>query len=371
MQRVIQFLFLLILFFLISCKVSLAQETPPQEEFLIGAFLSSQAGDGVKASYDSSGLNTVAWRADNNTSSFLENYKVWANNAGWTDWIQYYATSYYSRWQAEQDTTIEHVGFKHKYGQKTTWHDTLCWSTFGLSSPADSIVYGPHYRQDMRHKSYFHTGNTWGVDYIPRFNLALYNPDSLDSTRNICVIKVVYRYAAVYNQKTWILHDTIFLQDTLKISEFPPNGSFKIFNVWQNDTNYYRYPEKFYSIITGDRVTMSAVFPDTIAPVDTIVGYEDRNADNGIQFCVDYLGNDSTTLFIDWAEVYDRQGWDKYMDPLSHDPVIDSIQAYTQRYSNWSNIIYWYGQDEPYSLDSYMPIHIVDSLLLAFFYSNQ
>ena len=362
-------LLLILLFLLITIHLS-AQENPqPSPKFPIGAFLGSRFPDqNVLTSFDSSGLNLAAWHADNNTSSFLENYKVIATNDSAMDWIHYYATSYYSHWEAEGNFSIDHIGPKHKYGSDAVWHDTTCWSSLGVTAPACSLMYGPHYRQDQRHKSYYHTGNTWGVHYIPRFNLALSNPHSLNPDRKICVIKVVYRYAEVYNTTppSWTLHDTTFLQDTLKISDFPQNGSFKIFNVIQNDTNYYAYPEKFHSTITGDRTTLSAAFTDIINPGDTLFKYEDRNSDNGIQFCVDYLGNDSTTLFIDYAEVYDENGWDEYMNPLTRNNVLNKIQNYTENYSHWDNIKYWYGQDEPYSQDSFTPIHIVDSLVQHF-----
>lgn len=346
-----------------------AQQGQQPIDFPIGAFLSEEPGQGVLASFDTSGLNTVSWRANDNTSSFLENYKVWANNGGWTDWIHYYATCYYSRWEGEHDTTIEHIGVKHKYGQRAVWQDTVtCWSSLGVTVPVCSLMYGPHYRQDQRYKSYYHTGDIWGVDYVPRFNMALNNPYSLDSTRNICVIKVVYRYAeidpSIPPPNNYTVHDTIFLQDTLKIANFPQDGSFKIFNVVENGANFYRYPEKFQSAITGDRVTMSPTYPDLPDPPGTEYIYSDHNNDNGIQFWVDYLGNDSTTLFIDWAEVYDNRGWNYYID--DPDEVEDSIQAYTQRYSDWDNIIYWYGQDEPYSQDSFTPIRIIDSLVQHF-----
>ncbi len=361
------FLKIISILLLITSPELLAQENfQPSSQFPLGAFLSGgDISQGVLDSFDSSGLDIAAWRADNNTRSFLENYKVIANNAGWTDWIQYYATSYYSRWEAEENINIDHIGPKHKYGSDTVWQNTSCWSSLGVTAPACSLMYGPHYRQDQRHKSYYHTGNTWGVHYIPRFNLALSNPHSLNPDRKICVIKVVYRYAEVYNTTppSWTLHDTTFLQDTLKISDFPQNGSFKLFD---SNGQTYTYPEKFQSTITGDRATLSAAFTDIINPGDTLFKYEDRNSDNGIQFCVDYLGNDSTTLFIDYAEVYDENGWDEYMNPLTRSNVLNKIQNYTESYSNWNNILYWYGQDEPYSQDSFTPIHIVDSLVQHF-----
>ncbi|HSD62645.1 MAG TPA: right-handed parallel beta-helix repeat-containing protein, partial [Ignavibacteriaceae bacterium] len=362
----LRFTFILLLFSPITANI-IGQENPePSPKFPIGAFIGDGPNQDVLDMYDSTGFNYVAWKANGGTSSFLSNYKIWATNAGLnTDWVSYYATSYYSKWEAEQNEPYNlpmHVGVKHKYGQQTTWHDTTCWSSLGVTAPACSLMFGPHYRQDQRYKGHYHhpSGDIWHVAYVPRFNLALNNPYSLNSNRNICVLKVVYRFATIYADSV-ITKDTTFLQDTLKISAFPVNGSFRIFD-FEGQT--YEYPEYFHSAITGDKMSLDPRFLNYISPNDTILGYAHNADDNGIEFCVDYLGNDSTTLFIDYAEVYDNLGWNFYID----DPegVADSIRNYIQSFSTWTNINYWFGHDEPYSIDAFTPIHIVDALVDSF-----
>src|SRR5690606_5152 len=86
--------------------------------------------------------------------------------------------------------------------------------------------------------------------------------------------------------------------------------------------------------------------------------------DTGIQFCVDWLGDYNTgILYVDFAEVYDNDGWNRYVNPETHQEVIDSIEAYAQRYSDWDNIKYWYTHDDRRTTDAFIPIKTVDAIV--------
>ncbi|MBK6915194.1 MAG: hypothetical protein IPH11_16590 [Ignavibacteriales bacterium] len=128
--------------------------------------------------------------------------------------------------------------------------------------------------------------------YRTRFNMALdYTPETVNPNENVCVIKVKYRYAEVlkfYNppKDTFILHDTVFVQDTLKISDFNEDGLFKYFEL-----PTYAYPSKFGYGPVPEKVQ---IYNDE---VDTF--YTDSNGDNGIQFCVDWLRDNNLGNFID------------------------------------------------------------------------
>lgn len=365
MKRAIQFLFLLALFFF---RLDVfAQELPGSQKFPIGSFIGAghDTDPQLYSSFIATGMNTIAQYADENTKPFMTNLDVIAlnqNNA--QDYIFYYATCYYSKWESENvQTDKDKVGVKHKYGQMATWitgQDTLlCWSSLGLTSPADSLVYGPHYRQEKYYKRWY---NDLTPVYRTRFNMALdYTPETVNPNENVCVIKVKYRYAEVlkfYNppKDTFILHDTVFVQDTLKISDFNEDGLFKYFEL-----PTYAYPSKFGYGPVPEKVQ---IYNDE---VDT--SYTDSNGDNGIQFCVDWLrDNNLCTLYIDCAEVYDQDGWDEYLEPTGHQQVLNNIQTYLQPYSDsdWPNLKYWYSHDEPYTQDAYTPMHIVDSLVQSF-----
>lgn len=88
-------------------------------------------------------MNTIVQYADETTRSLLSGLNVIANNTKGPaegDWIQHYATGYYSKWESEQNQTDPNrVGVKHKYGNIANWKGKQCWSTIGLSNPADSV----------------------------------------------------------------------------------------------------------------------------------------------------------------------------------------------------------------------------------------
>jgi hypothetical protein len=54
-------------------------------------------------------------------------------------------------------------------------------------------------------------------------------------------------------------------------------------------------------------------------------------------------------------------GWNDFID--RPEETADLIKNYAQSYSGWSNIINWYAHDEPNSIDAYIPMHVVDSLV--------
>jgi hypothetical protein len=77
---------------------------------------------------------------------------------------------------------------------------------------------------------------------------------------------------------------------------------------------------------------------------------------------VDWLRTDTLcTLYIDYAEVYDNDGWNDFI--ADSGLVAFNIKEYASEFSNWDNIKYWIGTNEPYTIDSYIPIRTVDSLL--------
>jgi hypothetical protein len=183
-----------------------------------------------------------------------------------------------------------------------------------------------------------------------------YNPQLVDSGENVCVIKVVYRYAEVHGPGpgNYTVTDTVFKIDTLTVSDFNADSSFKSFQF--PEPEYYTYPSKFKPDDFEEK---------TILPREDYPYYSDSDGDNGIQFWVDWLRDDDLcTLYIDYTEVYDNDGWNYYINPQTHNQVISNIKSYAANYSDWSNLIYWYSHDEPYTIDAYTPMRIVDSLVI-------
>lgn len=350
---------------LICNAIATAQESTPPEEFPIGTEFGNQT-IGNTIFYDpfyESGMNTISQRADNITTwEFINNYNVLAsNNQNKEDWICHYSTCYYSKWEAEQNQTIpERVGVKHSKGQPAYWNDGsdsfLCWSTKGLSAPDDSLMYGPHYRQDTRYKRWLYDWqNRYNVNYVPRFRMALSKAPGVTGSEEVCEIKVVYRYKVSYSATSSEFFDSVFMRRTLKVEDFDTNGNFSDFHL-DDDTIWYKYPVEF---ILPERLE-NFVNPQPDQYPDTT----DSESYTGIQFCVDWLRSDTLcTLFIDYIEVYDNNGWNDFID----DPggTAYKITSYVDSFKTlgWNNIKYWIGQDEPYSIDAYTPIRVVDSLI--------
>jgi hypothetical protein len=339
---------------------SYAQNAPTTaNEFPIGAFVNEKGDTAIYNSFKNTGMNTIVHFAGDTTKPYLTDYNVIASNhdyvgtGGIMHWIGYYSTGFYSKWETEQNQTdSQRVGVKHKYGQEATWRDTSCWSTLGVNAPVCSLVYGPHYRQAKSYRTWTH-GCEYCVEYNARFCMALdYDTTMINQDLNVCIIKVVHRYAIIYspNPNDFIVKDTILAQKTLKVKDFNKDGSFKtiafdstykyseVFNVQENEEKYNNNQQNSYPI------------------------YSDIDSDNGVQFWVDWLTSDTLcTLYIDYAEVYDNDGWNDYIS--NSERAKNRIINYAQNYSQWSNIKYWYGHDEPYSLDAYVPMRTVDSIL--------
>lgn len=356
---------IIIALLLFSAKVS-AQETPPgQDKFYIGTEFQNETLTNLSfyPPFYESGMNTILQRADESTLELIGDYNILAANSQYKeDWIHHYTTGYYSKWEAEENQTDSvRVGIKHydsqgnTFGEVAFWDSAWCWSTKGLTNSACSLMYGPHYRQDTRYKRWLYdTLNLQNVRYVPRFRMALKKYSGVSGTEDVCNIKVIHRYKKIISEDSSEFIDDPFLSRTLKVQDFDSNGKLTDFNFQPQD--WYKYPLEF-------------ILPTELA---NLVGIQSREypqyinweSYTGIQFCVDWLREDTLcTLYIDYVEVYDNNGWNEFIDFPQQ--VIDKITLYAQNYNNqnWQNIKHWVGVDEPYSIDCYEPIRVVDELV--------
>ncbi len=342
-----------ILLAVIICKAQVpAQENPSTPEFPIGVYFHDPA-ELAKDYFDSTGMNTIVWKTDDNSHQFLSNYNLIAYNPySQNDWICYYSASYYSKWEAEEQTGPNRIGIKHKHGRADEWKGIDCWSTKGISSPVDSLVYGPHYRKE---KQYAIDARGYGnaIQYIPRFNMALvYNPENVSGDEPVCKIKVVIRHTKYNNGVLQQIVDDTLRDTILTVSAFNIDSTFTDINF--NEPNWYQYSPNYFD----------GLYPDVVHDLPmTGVTYRDTAAGQGVEFWVEWLRDDTLcTLYIDNIEIYDNNGWSDYV--INNSLVINRVQNYAQTYnSNWPNIKYWYGKDEPRSLDCFTPMRIVDSLV--------
>ena len=355
----------IIIALLIFSAMTIAQEqTPPGGEFIIGSPLTGipdrRTNEIYYNSFGQTGLNTVwqyAARGANSNQGYLQDYNLIAHNHDPLDWIGYYSTCYYTRWEAEQNQTdLSRVGVKNNGGEKVYWDSAWCWSTSNIISPTQSFIYGPHYRQDNRYKSWPH-GDRHDVRYYPRFRMGLENQRNAEPEVEVCRIKVVYSYRKCVSKNDCGDSVAVFREKILTVGDFQPYGQLDYFTFnYPND--YYKYPPQFHLPQYAGKMDPTYVENYPI--------YEDSYSYQGIQFVIDWLVGDpqesGLILYVDHIEVFDRDWWE-YLNPLTQNDVIDKIQNYAANYSNWSNLRYWYGHDEPYSIDAFTPIRIVDSIL--------
>ena len=342
----------LIILAIIFCNEPNISQENPAPPFTIGTYFGLTKPEIQTAidEFDTSGMNTIIWHADGGTQNYISDHSLIAYNSySADDWICYYATCYYSKWEAEENqTNANKIGVKHKYGQAATWKYTPCWSTLGVTAATDSLVYGPHYRQEKKYAVDAHGMAT--VQYVPRFRMALNNDHNLGSDEPVCRIKVTVRHIKYVNgEAVDTLDDILKSEITLKVSDFPSNGSFKEF---------------YFGLTPLEQIYTYETYTDNIPNIpDQDTSYADYYSDTGVEFWVEWLRNDNLcTLYIDNIEVYDYDGWSHYLD----DPVgiSETIKNYAEiRTSGWPNIKYWYGKDEPGSIDCYTPMHVVDSLV--------
>jgi hypothetical protein len=349
---------------LFSTIVIAQEQTSPGDKFILGAAFSGKPERRSEPTYYdtfyTSGMNSIlqwAVNGPNGNKSLTQRFNLMAVNQDSLEWPGYYATCYYTKWEAEQNQTDpERVGVKHVGGQSWWWHDTLCWSTRNVIAPACSLIYGPHYRQDNRYKSWAHGEDRYDVRYYVRYRMALDNSGEASPELPVCKIKVIYRYAEEYPYGGWQVFEDTFLVRTLTVGDFPQGGYFKYFYL-DDDTLWYKYPSRFQL----PKYAGKLIDPE---PPDTIT-YNDSEAGLGIQFWVDWLidSNEEAglTLFVDHIEVFDRDWYERYLpNPASAESLIVN---YAAGFSDWSNIKYFLGMDEPYSIDAFTPLRIVDSLL--------
>jgi len=347
-------LLLISMVFLIFYSTELVAQggSQPEPMFPLGVWATGEQIDYQPFfnSLDSSGLNTLLISVSPDNNTLLEPYKVITQNGGSEqEAVYYYTNGMYYKWEAERDTfALLETGFKHTLnsdssdyiGYSTTYQNKLCWTTGGLSA-MDSVLWGPNYRQDKNYRL-----KPYLVDrivYTAKYSIALGDP-SLNPLDDVCEIKVVFCY--LDDQE--VRQCTTLVTETKTVADFPDN-SFQVFDL------EYSYPSEFDNPILG---------PEGDSYESGNFSFDDTKSNTGIEFQINWLG--TGTLYVDYVEVYDNAIWEQWVNPLKRDSIVNKISTFLSTYSGseWDDIIqYWFGKDEPQSIDYYEPMRIVDSLI--------
>ncbi|MGE5435712.1 MAG: T9SS type A sorting domain-containing protein, partial [Syntrophothermus sp.] len=264
------------------------------------------------------------------------NLKVIAlNSYSANDVIQHYSRGYWSTWEAEGGTLFDNIFVKmnHKGGKDTVYQGVNCWSS-NYCEPKDSLVFGPHYYQDRNYRLSLYKDGL--VNYKVKVNMAY--EDVAITGEAACRFLVINHREEYYNG---VVRDTIL--DTLIDVEVYPDSLYadKFNELDMGIYNFSRYPAD-----TDNKDADLLIRKDTLDYINL-----------GTDFIVhDYgLG----VLYIDKIEVYDEDIGKYLKENLNN--IRSSIQLYPL--ANDSSVIFWYGADEPQSIDCYKPIKLVDSLL--------
>jgi hypothetical protein len=294
-------------------------------------------------SLDSSGLNTLLISVSPDNNTLLEPYKVITQNGGSPqEAVYHYSNGMYTKWEGEnlQENTLR-TGILHRFGSKAFYDGDSCWTTGNNAPPRDSLIYGPHYRQDKNYRLSYWSNPPRRVNYTVNYSLMLADPSS-NPLDDVCEIKVVFCY--LDDQE--VRQCTTLVSDIIKRGEFSGN-SFQPFYL------SYTYPSEFDNPILG---------PEGDSYESGNFSFDDTQANTGIEFQLDWLG--TGTLYVDYVEVYDNLIWGYYRQ-FPND-VYDQLENFLSTYSGseWDDIIqYWFGKDEPQSIDYYEPMRVVDSLI--------
>lgn len=266
-------------------------------------------------------INTT-WRP-----STLTDVNVIAFNArNANDFISYYASGMYNKFEAEDSVGNGVVGIKHEIGRKMGnyyYSDTV-------PDINKYLIKGPNYHQNMKYAFKGLMGRPIPFNLKIRMRIGTVPRGTGDT---ICQITVFYKNG---------LKSTPLMDTVMKINNLSTNDADYLFQY--KYMNYFNLPDPVINPRNG--------FPEVTSMPNTVP------IEDGVQFMIKWCGN--RELFIDCLELYDQEIWNDFI--LSSQQVKDNITNYANN-NNFNSLKYWYGFDEPTSRDSYIPYKLIDSLL--------
>lgn len=282
-------------------------------------------------------------------------------------WIRYYTDAKYSVWEAEgTPPNISEAMLEHNSDiMEQVDSGGISYLRLKPSAVAyrdSELIRGPYYQQEVLY--YTTESNSSLIDtvqYTATFRLKLernvayqdtITPENMNDT--ICVIQVTQsRYTT---DSTVAYLSCTYVIDSLPITRWMFNqlNSFQSFNL-----NYD---------LKCDSCSSNPVPPAPKSYVQTYNGTEQIQARwlrEYIQFKVIWLGNPNYLLSIDKVIVSDVRGRE-FKEPFQFPTVISRLHSQDNELSSHHNdITGWLGIDEPYSIDNFEPIRVVDSVLSA------
>jgi hypothetical protein len=266
------------------------------------------------------------------------------------DYIYFYSGAYYSKWDATiESLPVSTLGLSHQFGEMVEFNGKTYWSS-GANPVYDScLVKGPNYLQETRYRSstYPHPWANEVQTYRAYFNLLLHEPpDPREENDLVCEI-IVY---SKYTDDNYVTTK----YETLDSRELTA-GQIGQTILQTLEYNYSDYCQNAWFMKKGE--------PESDCNDKKLID---------IEFQVKWLGNSSNSheLLIDYIEIYDFDIWQRRLStpPLQNEARI-KIANYLNKFKTenpqfyTNNLKYFYGVDEPHTVDAYLPHAFVQSVL--------
>jgi len=255
------------------------------------------------------------------------------------NWINYYASGYWSIWEAEETVSVieRYPGIRKRFGN-TGSSNGITYLTTGENSANRGQIFidGPYYDQDRKYRL-FYDENV--ITYV--LSIKAKRGERI----NFLEDKEVFRVDLYYKKA-----NGDFRQFSSKVFD-----SIDISTTFEDDTLKYSLPAELFETMNELRLKGGSPVMRPISTPEILEPY-------GFYFKITWSGN--YELFIDKVEVYDNLiGQIIKVDPSTVASNI-IVEATTLSGNNlYPDIKYWYGLDEPKSIDNYLPYKIVDSIL--------
>jgi hypothetical protein len=257
------------------------------------------------------------------------------------DLILHYTAGYYSKWEAEEGGSLaldySKPGIRHEAGTQAGSY----WRANKHTPVGKKIVCGPFYQQA---RTYNLSYNKSVVLYKANFMLRY---DAVPSENTYPVCKIMVKYTILDQDQSGYFQIGETIEERILTSD-------NLSSVFSLHTLEYSVPEK---IQTKSTLMHYPQLDKLTSP--TYPPY-------GVEFIVEWLDDSQLgTLDVDFIEVFEDQIWSRYFN--DEEDINALILNYANRavYQNWNNLKYWYGVDEPYTIDQYIPYKKINDLLTS------
>jgi len=264
------------------------------------------------------------------------------------DYIYFYSGAYYSKWDATKQKTLGVLGLDHDFGNIIEFNGKEYWSS-STGHSEGLLVKGPNYNQETRYRSSGYP-TMWDNEvqtYEVFFDMILKNtplPSQLNDP--MCEIIVYTKYT------TDNFVDTSYEKLASRVLKVGEVG---------NPLN---------RILTYDFSTYCKnAFKNAIEQTEGGLCPPGTKQLIDVEFRVRYI-NPAHELLIDFIEVYDVNIWRDMLSTQSgqttaRNNIANYLQKFKQEnpqfYSN--NLKYFFGVDEPHTVDAYIPHAFVQCVL--------